>query len=100
MANEEENNVRYDLGTFVVSVTRLKTQGRPVMVLFNAILNLIRYAIAARDFSFSADLHCKSICSHAHSNFTVVNTPPSTLVDRCYKSKSLYVFINKYYSLL
>ena len=45
----EENNVRYDLGTFVVSVTRLKTQGKPLVVLFNAASSLIRYAIPLWD---------------------------------------------------
>ena len=39
---EQESNKRYDLGTFVVAVNRLKDQGRPFIVIFTAVSDVVR----------------------------------------------------------
>ena len=48
MANDgdQESSKRYDLGTFVVAVNRLKDQGRPFIAIFTAVSDVVRYAKA------------------------------------------------------
>ena len=40
------NEVKYDIGTFVVSINRLKKQGKPFMYLFIVVSSILRYVAA------------------------------------------------------
>ena len=55
---ERTGNVKYDLGTFVVSVNRLKSQGKPVLVLFSVVSNVVRYVKVIWLTVFFEDLLC------------------------------------------